>query len=156
MFTHPQIHSSSHTKHHSEAAPAQWLLCGNYKQQSCRLFSSISIEDQISSTFNGVLCPVLKWGQFARMGEEKVGKLQQAPFPRNTRHPVNICNHSYHFPCIIILHTFQPNIAFKLTGGLNQSDVVLSLPPAYTDVIWSNANYFQLNVALTATLHHHF
>ena len=50
------------------------------------------------------------------------GKLQQAPLPRNRWHPVNICNHRYHFPCIIILHTFQPNIAFTLTGGLTQSD----------------------------------
>lgn len=50
-------------------------------------------------------------------GEEKVGNLQLAPFPRNQWHPVNICNHRYHFPCIIILHTFQPNIVFTLTRG---------------------------------------
>lgn len=58
------------------------------------------------------------WGKtfICRVREEGGGDSQQAPFPRNRWHPVYICNHRHHFPCIIILHTFQPNIAFTLTG----------------------------------------
>lgn len=118
-----------------------WLDCEIFPCQ-LKIFDSVKASVRFLQYIKQWFCCTVSWNGDSLLTWERRRweNLKQAPIPRKRWHPVNICNHRYRFPCIIILHTFQPNIAFTSTGGVTQSERRCSPVPLteYEEVFWSN------------------